>query len=544
MSADFTGDGMDEILLVHRGERRISIITNLTADTLRPLTVLHLPVEPTCVIVGDVNNDKRLDILVADRKNLGVIPFLGVGRGQFRQAAVIAPDSAVEDMLLLYLNNDMLLDLVFYDWVNSELHFSYGVGRGRFVDLTLLPVEGTVKKMYATKLGRNRFIDLVLLVDQPPELQIWEGDVTGDFHKRNTFSVAHPAAALDVADFNNDGWNDFIFLDRKDVLRVVLNSPDGNNPFWLEYATGRGARQVLAADVNSDGRMDAIVLQREPRQLLVYSNAAQEHVLRDSLQFSVGVEPRGLWIGDVDGDGDNDVVVVNRGSGALSLLAGRGAKGLIGQTMVPIADGPQQLSFHSSSDSTVNFFVSYPSTRSISYLSIRREDLSTVNALIPGVGVMELLYANSTAQGQAEFFCYNLASGTRSPSLVFYQQLGQQTFIERTFRLTIPDVLLGAALGDINKDGIVDIAFAYHNNDLGRNEIIFSLGDSALSFRQRFQTVSLLGENSRRSHMWLRDFDRNDTLDLLLVFPKTEKTIMLAKGTKDRKFEPPRLVQG
>lgn len=535
--ADINGDGLQELLLVEREEKRILVIENLDTDTVKPVSVIQLPVTPTRVVVGDLNNDKRLDILVSDRNNPGIIPFLGTGKFQFRQAAIIAPDNAVEDMVLLHLNNDLLLDLVFYDWVNSELHFSYGVGRGRFVDLTSQPVEGSVKKILARPFARSRFMDLVLAVEQPPELQFWEGEATGDFHKKSTLLLHRAASDIAIADMNKDGWNDIVLLDRGGVLKVALNAAD-ESPVWSDYEAGRDAEQFVLADMNLDGNMDALVLRRDQKLLLFY-NALQPNILKDSLQFATGVDPHGIWLGDIKKDGRISVLLVNRGSNTLSYFGMREEEGLLGQTVVPIAPGPKEFAFHSATDTTAHFFVSYPSRQSISFLTLHRSDLSTVNAVIPDVGEMELLSGSTTANGQAELFCYSTTSTVRSPSLVFYQQLEPKTFIERTFRLTIPDVLLGAGLGDFNNDGRLDVVFAYSNNELKRNELVFSLGDSAFSFRNRYQTLFVPEGNLRKTYMWFQNFGKKDTLDLLLAFPPPASFLAIAKGTKNGKFDAP-----
>ena len=533
--ADVNGDGREDLLFVLRSAQRLEVVLNAVSDSLRVSTTIQLPVMPMNVLVGDVNNDTRIDILVADRNNPGIIPLLGLGNGTFRQAAMIAPDNAIEDMALLYLNNDFISDLVYYDWVKSELHFSYGVGRGRFLDLMTLPVEGAVKTLSATPLASGRFMDLVL--EQAGELQVWEGDVTGDFRKKLSLPLQQPIHALEIADINNDGRNDIATLDRSGELRVMLHPLDEDGASELSFFAGADAQQLLLADCNNDKNLDALVLRGDKHQLVVYYNATVPRVLTDSLHYATGIDPRAVWIGDIDRNGRNDVAVLNRGSSTLSIFSGTTPAGISGQITVPLPKSPRQLAFHSASDSTANFLVSYPSSRSISFLSIHRNDFSTVNAFIPEVGELELLFANTGEQGLAEFFCFNLASAARSPSLIFYQQLEQQTFIERTFRLSIPDVLLGAAAGDVNEDGIVDIAFAYRNDALNRNELVLSLGDSSLSYKSRYQVLPLPEGTPRKSHLWLQDFDRNDTLDLLLVFPQTLKQMMLARGMAGRKFQ-------
>lgn len=535
--ADITGDGVDDFLLVQRNEQTIAVVTKTSDDSLRPSSILKLPVRPSRVLIGDLNNDKRLDLLVADRTNPGVMVLLGQGRGNFRQAALIVPDNVVSEMALVYLNNDLLPDLVFYDWVKSELHAAYGIGRGRFVDLTHVPLEGTLRMIRATPMSPRSILDLVLIVNQPSRLLVWSVDGTGEIRRRSSFPITVPAVSCDVADVNGDGWSDIVLLDANGCLRVLLNPLDEKSATWLEYDASTTAQEVILADVDGDMSFDAIVL--DQKQLLLYDHAFRSRPLQDSLWLATGVEPRGIWIGDLNRDGRDDILVASRGSNALSLFVNRAEEGLLGQTLLPVAPAPRQVAYHSATDTSVHFIVSYPASQSISYLSIKRNDFSTVNAVIPDVGELELLFAAGGSTRSVEFFCYNLRSGAKSPSLVFYQQLEQRTFIERTFHLSIPDLLLGAAVDDINKDGIADIAFSYHNEQMKRNELIVSLGDSVLSYRNRYQVLTLPEGDLRTSYLWLHDFGRNDTLDLLMAFPYTLKEIMIAPGGNNRMFRSP-----
>src|SRR5574337_68170 len=66
---DIDGDTKLDALLIHKPEKQISVVLNYGADTLKVSSVLQLPFEPTDFIVGDVNSDKRPDILVVNREN-------------------------------------------------------------------------------------------------------------------------------------------------------------------------------------------------------------------------------------------------------------------------------------------------------------------------------------------------------------------------------------------------------------------------------------------------------------------------------------------
>ena len=122
-------------------DRTISVLLHFESDTVLPSRVIHVPFPPSRCIEADINNDGKSDLLVFDSKTPGIRPYIGDGRGNFRQGKTIAPENSVEALACAFFNNDDILDLIFYDWVKGDLHVLYGVGRGRFIDQSTFPVR-------------------------------------------------------------------------------------------------------------------------------------------------------------------------------------------------------------------------------------------------------------------------------------------------------------------------------------------------------------------------------------------------------------------
>lgn len=94
------------------------------------------------------------------------------------------------------------------------------------------------------------------------------------------------------------------------------------------YQFGTNRRDVKAADMNADGHIDLIVADYQGASVTVLKNTGVLNP-NGTPQFTaitaqVGSKPFYLYVGDFEGDGDNDIAVTNQNSGTVSVLLNDG----------------------------------------------------------------------------------------------------------------------------------------------------------------------------------------------------------------------------
>ncbi len=186
----------------------------------------------------------------------------------------------------------------------SPFLFLTGDGTGRFgagVSGTL-PVGSTT--LTPADVNKDGNLDLVALSGWIP------GDGAGHFGALVPFGVTFLSVA--VADFNQDGWLDIAGVVSPGTINVLLATIPGVFGAPNVFSTPAYGYWVLPADLNHDGRMDLIVGDVSGLVVSMLGDGTGELTTfaQTQLTLPVGAQDAGNpSLGDIDGDGNLDIVV-------------------------------------------------------------------------------------------------------------------------------------------------------------------------------------------------------------------------------------------
>jgi len=282
--------------------------------------------EPT---LADVNNDGKLDFLVADGIESRVVLRLGDGLGSFGAPTYFATASNPQGVIVADFTNDGNLDVgsIASEALNRVISVAPGNGQGSFdvAQATRLPVTALPLYTQAADVNADGNLDLVFLEYQffSPAytvLQVRLGNGKGEFTSLPKLPIDIGYGGLRVADINNDG--------RLDCL--VANSVTGQLTTYLGDGTGAFAPattpalaipksatagtypigyQVIAevADFTGDRLLDALILDAATYTLRLYPGTGQGDFGAVSATLTVP-SLRQSFVADLEGDGDLDIL--------------------------------------------------------------------------------------------------------------------------------------------------------------------------------------------------------------------------------------------
>jgi hypothetical protein len=212
------------------------------------------------------------------------------------------------------LNGDGAQDILAAESEADRLRFFLADGRGGFSTNDGVSTGDRPTSLVVADLNGDGALDLASADFRADAVSIFFGDGAGNFSLVATLSTTNAPAEIAAADLDNDGDQDLFTAD-EDQISVFRNDagtnfvrttlPTAGRPFFLQ-----------AGDLDNDGDQD--IAAANDINLSVFSNLgggnfADEQVLSVDLTngafgiFSEGIVVLSLAVGDIDGDGDDDL---------------------------------------------------------------------------------------------------------------------------------------------------------------------------------------------------------------------------------------------
>ena len=288
ISADLNSDGKLDLVSPNAASDNVSVLINNGDGTFKAASNLTTAgaVSPVDATAGDVNGDRKLDLVVINSGSSNYTVYLGNGDGTFNagtntNAGLLSPIT----MALGDLNGDLKLDLISG---SSGATIGTAIGNG----------DGTFKAPTITATGgKNAVVAL--------------GDLNGD-------------GRIDVVSTGFDTNN----------ASVLLGNGDGTfMPFTNGGATGVNPFGVAIADINADQKLDLMIANNGVNTVSLLLGNGDGTFKSQTTVNTGGSNPLTVIVTDMNGDGIKDIVVSNSASWSVIPGMGNGQFGTVVNTV-------------------------------------------------------------------------------------------------------------------------------------------------------------------------------------------------------------------
>jgi hypothetical protein len=325
----YLGDGYAQSLSILNGDGQLVKGPVTSGQDLSPIDIEFIGDAAYIGSIGDLFASQpsaarsgHIDVVDQSAETLEIDNMTPVIDNIFRMA----------DMNVLDLNGDGSLDFITsgFGAIFGNVSWYESQADGSFVEHVLISLPGAVKTEPYDFNGDGLLDIMVLLSDAREGLHILENQGDNEFELRTIFEK-HPAfghSYFELHDFNADGAMDVLVVNGDNVdsdpyntnknyhgIRIYLNRGDyifDEAYFYPMY----GALFAKAADFDEDGDLDIAATSFYPdfsslsRESFTYLENLGDLTFAP---YTNGQVMRGRWmtmdVGDVDGDGDVDVVL-------------------------------------------------------------------------------------------------------------------------------------------------------------------------------------------------------------------------------------------
>jgi hypothetical protein len=445
--------------------------------------------KPVSVVVGDVNNDGRLDLVVANSASNNISVLLGNGGGTFPTHVEysVSPGMTPSSVALGDFNGDNRLDIVVANSATNNISVLLGNGNGTFQTAVSYAAGSGPASVAVGDFNGDKMMDLVVADESGGVVSVLLGNGDGTFNAYVSYDAGPSPTSVAVADFNGDGNLDLAVTNggsTSNTISVLLGNGNGSFGAPVAYSAGSGFDpvSVVAADFNDDGKIDLAVADNVQIWVnILLGNGDGTFSLKDSQE--AGTHPTGVAVGDFNGDGKLDVVVSNNGSDTLTVLSGNGDGTLKwvgnfdGQAdLVAVAvgdfnaDGKLDAVAVSLGGNSVSVFLGNGDGTVVAPVSygIGGTPESVAVGAFGSNGVPELVASNGTFGPGCTPGCVSVITGN-----------GNGTFKQFATNYEVDSGPRGLAVGDFNEDGFLDVVVS----NSGSENVSVLLNTGSGSFR-------------------------------------------------------------
>jgi hypothetical protein len=313
---DLNGDRKPDLAVANYSGPSVSVLMNRGDGSLRAARNFATGSEhdlPGTVAIGNLTRDRKPDLAISNfvSKGRGIIVLTNKGGGRFRAERRFATAAQPEAVAIGQLNGDKKPDLVAVSHDDDAVSVLLNKGGGRYAAKVNYRTGAGPGSIAIGDVTGNDKPDLVTPNENANTVSLLVNKGDGTFESKRDFRTGRNPTAVAIGDLNGDGKPDVAAVNNwSGTISVLTNSGEGRFEPRRDFPTARGPDAVAIADLNGDRRPDLANIDYGRNSISILMNRGDGKFER-RLDYAAGGEPTSLARADLNGDGKIDLATAH-----------------------------------------------------------------------------------------------------------------------------------------------------------------------------------------------------------------------------------------
>jgi len=328
---DFNSDGLPDVAMTTSSQ--LLIFLQNSNGTLAPAVPYEAGSRPEHLAVGDVNNDAKVDIVVANYNSDTLSIFIQQPAGLFASRIIYPTNDGPDAVAVDDLNSDGLADIAVSHWSSSNIGiFTQTISGTLNPMVTYTSHPAGFDEIAIADINNDNRKDVIKMNGQGlyPNLSVYLQNGSGLLDAPLSYSIANCTSfclggGFDIGDVTGDGLADVVLSHGGNgstaKIAVFAQGLDGSLQPSVAYSSYDIPDPVEVEDMNRDGLIDVVVGHGGWNAVSIYMQQGN-NVLGNYALYPVpnsGYNPDALAVGDINQDNLIDVVLVDNSDGLVIL---------------------------------------------------------------------------------------------------------------------------------------------------------------------------------------------------------------------------------